>query len=256
MTGNWMPNDLIWPTILLDNPQNFQLGELEAMRHAIRMLRDNFSRLRTTDRIDKNVEKAFVGFSNDPFKWIFPSAENRYQYGLDGLRDYALNLATEKNSKTQSHFYPRSDNLVDFLKQFLSLLSGVSNRLANAPRDRDTRLSEETAGDTTITGEKRIIHATPWSEIDDNFYFARGTLYVLRHLMVATKHDFRQVLENKKSMELVDAIIETLDRTQFDPIFIANGGLGSLVANHSLQLQALLEDSRQKMRSLQSILEQ
>ncbi|CAO0823621.1 hypothetical protein DFAR_3800043 [Desulfarculales bacterium] len=31
----WLPNDVLWPSVLLDNPQNFQLGQLEgdALRH-------------------------------------------------------------------------------------------------------------------------------------------------------------------------------------------------------------------------------
>jgi hypothetical protein len=49
-------------------------------------------------------------------------------------------------------------------------------------------------------------------------------------------------------------VIRTLDRTQFDPMIIANGDRGSLWANHSLQPQAPLEDARQKLRSLQNVL--
>ena len=29
MQENWLPNDMFWPTVLLDNMPNFQIGQLE-----------------------------------------------------------------------------------------------------------------------------------------------------------------------------------------------------------------------------------
>ena len=49
MYENWLPNDLFWPTVLLDNTPNFQIGELEVVRYNVRVLRDNLYRMRTTD---------------------------------------------------------------------------------------------------------------------------------------------------------------------------------------------------------------
>ncbi len=43
MSSHWLPNDVFYPTILLDNPINFQLGELEAVRYTVRVLRDKIS---------------------------------------------------------------------------------------------------------------------------------------------------------------------------------------------------------------------
>lgn len=232
MVSNWVPNDILAPTILLDNFPNFQLGELEGMRYSTRILRDNLSRIRTTDKIDKNADQAYTSFSYDPFRWLPQSAGGRYTHGLKGLKAYLVELENDS-----THFYPRADNLNEFIKQYISLLGGMSQRLANAPRGN-------------------IEHLTPWMQIDDNFYYARGSLYVLKHLMEAIKYDFDKILVRRNAHELIDAIIEVLDRTQFNPIVVANGDLGSLWANHSLELQALLEDARQKMRSLQSILEQ
>ncbi len=251
MVSNWVPNDILAPTILLDNFPNFQLGELEGMRYSTRILRDNLSRIRTTDKIDKNADQAYTSFSYDPSRWLPQSAGGRYTHGLKGLKAYLVELENDS-----THFYPRADNLNEFIKQYISLLGGVSQRLANAPRGNTARISEETAGDIDLKGEKTIEHLTPWMQIDDNFYYARGTLYVLKHLMEAIKYDFDKILVRRNAHELIDAIMEVLDRTQFNPIFVANGDLGSLWANHSLELQALLEDARQKMRSLQSILEQ
>ena len=63
MLNSWLPNDVIYPTIFLDNPQNFQLGQLEGMRYSTRVLRDKLSRQRTTDKIDPFANRAFTDFS-------------------------------------------------------------------------------------------------------------------------------------------------------------------------------------------------
>jgi hypothetical protein len=249
MMDHWLPNDILWPTVLLDNPQSFQLGELEAVRYAVKSLRDDLSRLRTTDHIDPDIDRAASLLFFDPTRWAFPSAENRYRHALADLERYRGRL-----ERGEAAFSPRVDNLHKFLGDLASLLGGVSNRLANAPRDVPIRLTEETASDVVLEREHEIRHWTPWREIDNNFYYARGVLYVVRQLMIAVKYDFSDIITQRNAGNLLTAIIRTLDRTQFDPLIIANGDRGSLWANHSLQLQALLEDARQKLRSLQNVL--
>ena len=249
MTSNWLPNDKIWPTALVDNVPNYQLGELEGIRYSVRVLRDKLSRLRTTDKIDGDAEAAFVFFSNDPKKWILPSAESKFKDGVKSLKAYEKRLAAG-----QADFYPRADNLNELLDQYVSLLGGVTTRLSNAPKQKKTVLSEETAGDQYTKGEKQVRVHVPWTQIDDNFYYAQGVAYVLRQMMVAVNHDFANILEVKKAGELVVRIIQVLDESQFEPIVILNGSRGSIWANHSLHLQSLLEDARQKIRSLQDML--
>jgi hypothetical protein len=249
MTEHWLPNDMLWPTVVLDNPQSFQLGQLEALRYAVKSLRDDLSRMRTTDHIDADVDRAASYVFFEPTRWAFPSAESRYRRAIEELERYRGRL-----ERGEATFSPRVDNLHKFIGDLASLLGGVSNRLANAPRDIRTRVTEESAGGAILDREQELRHVTPWAEIDDNFYFARGVLYVMRQLMIAVQYDFAEILAQRNAGSLVTAIIRTLDRTQFEPLMIANGDRGSLWANHSLQLQALLEDARQKMRSLQNIL--
>jgi hypothetical protein len=251
MTDRWLPNDMLWPTIFLDNPQNFQLGQLEAVRYSTRVLRDKLSRLRTTDKIDLDAEAAFVYFSNDPYKWILPSAESKFKSGVKSLKKYEARLTAG-----EAEFYPRADNLNELLDQYVSLLGGVTTRLSNAPRRKGLVLSEETAGDAYTKGEKYVEVEIPWSQIDDNFYYAQGVAFGLRQMMLAIKHDFENILDVKKATELVDRIVHILDQSQFEPLIVLNGDRGSVFANHSLQLQGLLEDARQKMRSLQDMIQQ
>jgi len=135
MRENWMPNDLFWPTLFLDNMPNFQIGELEVVRYNIRVLRDNLSRMRTTDNLDPWAEGAFTAVSNDPLKWWFPSAESKWQKAYQDLEAYYTGV---KNGK--SFFYPRADNLVELLNQYASLMGGVNTRLVNAPQRKESVL--------------------------------------------------------------------------------------------------------------------
>lgn len=253
MNQRWLPNDFLWPTRLMDNPQNFQLGYLEGLRYTVRVMRDKVTRLRTTDKIDKDMEAAFVLLSNDPTRWILPSSETKYRAAEARLEKYRENLA-----QGQAHFYPRADNLNELLDQYISILGGENTKLSNAPRfkGQEHGLSEETAGDEYTQGETYTMRQTPWRQIDDNFYHARGVAFVLRHMMIAIKYDFANILKIKNAGELVDLIIERLDQAQFEPLIVLNGSRGAVFANHSLQLQSLLEDARQKMASLQDMLNQ
>ncbi|MCF8032263.1 MAG: DUF2333 family protein [Desulfarculaceae bacterium] len=246
----WLPNDVIYPSVLMDNPQNFQLGELEVLRYCTRVLRDKLSRQRTTDKIDRHADRAFTDFSNNPHLWIFPAAESKLADGVKSLGLYRQGLV-----RGTSHFYARADNLIELLDQFTSLLGGVDTRLANAPRDATERLSEETAGDSTQQGERRMRVAVPWSQIDDNFYFGRGVAYAMYEVMLAVRWEFRDVIEIKRSSELMDTIVEELRLAHFEPLVVLNGSRDSIFANHSLKLMATLENVRQKMINLQQMLE-
>lgn len=245
----WLGNDRLWPTVFLDNPQNFQLGELEGVRYAARVLRDNLTRLRTTDLIDHDVEEAFTRLSIGPGSWMLPSAESQYDRGIAALRRYRARLAAG-----HAHFYPRADNLMELISQLNSLLGGANTRLYNCIGNFTTRLSEEMAGETA-GGEHLMQAEVPWTEIDDQFYYARGVAYVYRELMVAVTQDFAPVLNERNAMSLAQSIVrDFLNYAQFEPWYIANGSFGSMWANHPYQLLGLLSQARERARSLNSML--
>ncbi len=244
MLDRWLPNDIFWPTVFLDNMPNFQLGQLEVVRYNTRVLRDNLTRMRTTDKLDPFAEKAFTSFSNDPYKWWFPSAESKWKEGYDSLEKYHNNLITG-----ESTFYPRADNLVQLLEQYASLMGGVNTRLiAAAGRKTSSSAKKNTDSADISTGEKQI--KIPWHEIDDNFYYAQGVAYSLHVSFQAIRNDFYSVLQDKNSLNMVDRIIEDLGKCHFEPLIVFNGSPGSIFANHSLNLSGIFNDSRQKINSL------
>ena len=245
ISDNWLPNDLFWPTVLLDNMPKFQIGELEVVRYNIRVLRDNLSRMRTTDKLDPSAEGAFTALSNDPYKWWFPSAESKWEKAYDDLGEFYKGLINGT-----SHFYPRADNLVELLNQYASLMGGVNTRLINAPKRREAVLGMEEDIKKGVKGSQLVQLNIPWHKIDDNFYYGQGVAYALHESFKAIRIDFIDVLKDKNSVKLVDKIIENLGRCQFEPLIVFNGAPGSVFANHSLNLSGMFNDSRQKISSL------
>lgn len=227
--GGWLPNDLmLTPGAVQDNLPNFQLGVLQVVRHAARVLRDNLTRQRTSEAVHPDTDKAHTAYNNDPRKWAFPSAENAFERGNTALRRFSGELGGSAN------VYPRADNLIELLKIFISELGTVSTRLLEA-QDSE-RVS--------------------WFEIDDNFYFAQGVGFAMYGMMLSVREDFKEVLIDKKALKITDLIVKSLKATQFEPWFVTNGSKSGFLANHSNNLKVFLDDARQKMKSLESILDQ
>ncbi|RLC25961.1 MAG: hypothetical protein DRH56_05215 [Deltaproteobacteria bacterium] len=245
MAGNWLPNDLFWPTVLLDNIPNFQMGELEVVRYNVRVLRDNLSRMRTTDKLDPLAEGAFTALSNDPYKWWFPSAESKLKEADRSLKGFHENLSSGK-----SFFYPRADNLIELLNQYASLMGGVNTRLINAPRDVAQVVAVDEPAASGARTSSLVDVNIPWYRVDDNFYYAQGVAYALFESFKAIRIDFMGVLTDKNSLKLVDKILENLERCDFEPLIVFNGDPGSIFANHSLNLSGVFNDARQKVNSL------
>ena len=227
--GGCLPKNLwITPDWFLDNLPNFHLGVLQTERHASRVLRDNLSRLRTSDAVHREADAAYSAFANDPSRWAFPSAEGAFGRGVDSLRRF------EKELGTTANFYPRADNLVQLLEPLVSELGAVNTVLLDASKN----------------------DKVPWRRIDDNFYNAQGVGWGVLELMRAVKVDFARVLEDKNAVEIMDQIVASLEESQFDPLIVTNGSKGGVLANHSSNLKAYLDDARQKMGSLITILKQ
>jgi len=228
-SGGWVPNDLpLSPSYFLDNITNFQLGVLQTVRHTSRVLRDNLTRQRTSDPVHKETDIAYSAFANDPRKWAFPSAEGAFGRGNAALDRFLGDLGG------QATFYPRADNLIQLLDQYISELGAVASLLLDAQ-------------DSSKVG---------WFRIDDNFFYAQGVAFGMFGMMQALSVDFSQVVKDKNAEEITDLILHSLKESQFDPWLVTNGDKDGLVANHSNNLKVFLDETRQKMKSLVSILDQ
>lgn len=227
--GGWTPNDIfLSPTYYLDNLPNFQLGVLQVVRHLSRVLRDNLTRQRTSDAVHKETDLAYSSFANDPYKWAFPSAESAFSRGTGELGRFLGELGG------RAKFYPRADNLVQLLEPLVSELGAVTTTLLNS----------------------RNPEKVTWLKVDDNFYFAQGVGYAMLGTMEAVREDFSEVIRDKRAGEIIALIINSLRESQFDPWLVSNSGKAGILANHSNNVKVYLDDARQKMNSLISILKQ
>jgi hypothetical protein len=134
-------------------------------------------------------------------------------------------------------------------------MGGVNTRLINAPRDIKRTLSMEDQ-EKNAKETKMVDIDIPWYKIDNNFYYAQGVAYAIYESFKAIRIEFKEVLIDKNSMNLVDKILEHLQRCNFEPWIVFNGNLDSIFANHSLNLSGVFNDARQKINSLTVALKQ
>jgi hypothetical protein len=253
LNHGWLPNDIFpSPTVLLDNRPNFQLGVWYVLRETVRILRDNLSRMRTTDSVDSDVDKAFVLLSNDPEKWILPSAETKYTQAIESLKKYQARLING-----QAKLFPRSDNLIQLINVWTSIMGGVNNRLLNTAQKDSVDI--ELAGDKAEGQLKRQMMISvdiPWYKMDDNFYYVNGIDYALYHLLLAVRKDFDVVIKDKNADPLVNEVLRKLSLSNFSPWITFFADRDSLYrVNHSLNMSAYFNDARQKLTSFTTMLD-
>jgi hypothetical protein len=99
---------------------------------------------------------------------------------------------------------------------------------------------------------------TPWLEIDDVFFEARGTAWALLHFFRAVEFDFSQVLADKNAQASVRQIIRELEAS-LEPMrwpVVLNGGGYGLTANHSLVMANFLARANAAVINLRELLDQ
>ena len=161
---------------------------------------------------------------------------------------------------TDAQFYARADNLRYWLGTVNSRLGSLSQRLsASVGR---VRLNTDLAGDaaatqSTATPQEQMVR-TPWTEIDDVFFEARGTSWALIHFLKAVEVDFADVLRKKNAQVSLRQIIRELEGTQepmWSPMILNGSGFGPL-ANHSLVMASFISRANAAIIDLRDLLSQ
>lgn len=257
--GGYITNDLMPPGVLLDNIANWEFGVLVQVRDLSRALRKDFSRSQSQSREDADLAQAEPQLHFDSKSWMFPSTENEYEAGLTSLRRYRDRLADEATGDAQ--FYTRADNLRNWFADIETRLGSLSQRLSASVGKR--RLNTDLAGDaeamqSTPTGEEVEVK-TPWTEIDDVFYEARGTTWALIHMLRAIEVDFAQTLQRKNALISLRQIIRELEGAQaplgMSPVILNGSGFG-VFANHSLVMASYIARANAGMIDLRELLAQ
>ncbi|MES9978859.1 MAG: DUF2333 family protein, partial [Candidatus Thiodiazotropha sp. 6PLUC5] len=208
--GGYLSNDVMPPSVFLDNMPNWEFGVLTQVRDLARSLRNDISRSQSqsTENKDLAITEPQFNYSND--SWIFPSTEGEYSQGIEALKRYLTGLSQEGKQNTQ--FYARADNLRDWLAIVEKRLGSLSQRLSASVGQE--RINTDLAGDpsasqSTMANESMTVQ-TPWLEIDDVFYEARGSTWALIHYLHAVEIDFREILSKKNALVSLRQIIREL----------------------------------------------
>ena len=256
--GGYLSNDVMPPGLYLDNIANWEFGALVQVRDLTRAFRENFSRSQSQSTEDPDLIIAEPNFQINSDSWLFPPSESEYRAAIARLDSYSVRIADPLNSDAQ--FYARADNLSNWLLNVESRLGSLSQRLSASVRQQ--RINLDTAGEQGATQStpvrQEVSVKTPWSEIDDVFYEARGTTWALLHFLQAVEIDFQQVLEDKNAMASLDQIIKDLEASQRTVMFplILNGSGFGIFANHSLTMANYISRANAAIIDLRSLLAQ
>jgi hypothetical protein len=234
--GGYLSNDIMPPSIFLDNMPAFEFGALEMVRDLALALRKDFSRSQSQSQENQYLKIAQPQFNIDHTSWAWPAAESEYEKALDALASYRNSLADQGQSNAQ--FYARADNLKDWLNEVEKRLGSLSQRLsASVGQDRlNTDLAGDPNANQSTVAPKLSQVKTSWWQIDDVFYEARGASWALLHFLKAVEIDFAGTLQKKNAQISLKQIIRELESTQetvWSPMILNGSGFGML-ANHSL----------------------
>ncbi|WP_339523160.1 DUF2333 family protein [Pseudomonas sp. EA_35y_Pfl2_R111] len=258
--GGYLSNDLAPPGLWLDNMPSWEFGVLVQVRDMSRALRKDFTRSQSQSTEDPDLAKAEPRFHFDNKSWALPASEAEYAEGIKSLDRYLARLSD--SSQPNAQFYTRADNLNNWLGDAATRLGSLSQRLsASVGRVRlntnevDPVLAEGMVQADFVEG---VDYETPWLQIDNVFYEARGQAWALAHLLRAIEVDFADVLAKKNATVSVRQIIRELEAAQetlWSPMILNGSGYG-LLANHSLVMANYISRANAGLIDLRQLLSQ
>jgi hypothetical protein len=257
-SGGYLSNDILPPSVFMDDMPNWEFGVVNQIRDLAKSLRNDMSRSRTQSTEDSALQIAEPHFNYQNDAWILPSTESEFRAGRDQLDIYLGRLLDSTNQSAQ--FYARADNLADYLDLVEKRLGSLSQRLsASIAQERvNIDIGGAVAADGSTDMRAAVSVKTPWLEIDDVFYEARGSAWALVLFLRAAELDFAAVLRDKNAEATLRQAIRELEGTQatvWSPMILNGTGFG-FVANHSLVMASYLSRANAAVRDLRQLLEQ
>ena len=256
--GGYISNDIFPPGLWMDNMPAWEYGVLVQLRDLSRALRQNMSRSQSQSAEDPDLTVAEPQFHFNSDSWALPSTEGEYRRGIKALESYLRRLSAPGGP--EANFYARADNLNDWLADLETRLGSLSRTLSESVGKPE--ITEALAGvqdlDPLTEQERGQEIKTPWTQIDNVFYEARGTSWALLHIFRAIEVDFRKVLADKNAQASVRQIIVELEESQaemWSPIILNGSGFG-ILANHSLTMAAYLARANSAISDLRELLSQ
>jgi hypothetical protein len=253
--GGYLTNDVMPPGVWLDNIPSWEFGVLVQSRDLARVLRNDYSRSQSqsVEDVDLAAAEPLLSFDND--SWILPATESEYRRAIEHLGRYNDRLLARS-----TQFYARSDNLREWLAIVEKRLGSLTQRLTASVGQ--TRVNVDLAGHPAVAAEDSdlgdVTVKTPWLELDDVFFEARGASWALIHFMRAAEFDFQDVLRDKNASVSLRQIIRELEASQQplrSPMVLNGRGFG-LFPNHSLVMATYLARANAAVINLRELLAQ
>jgi len=256
--GGYLSNDIFPPGVWLDNMPSWEYGALVQVRDLSRALRKDFARSQSQSTEDADLARAEPRFNFDNKSWALPSSESEYAEGIKSLDRYLARLSADPAG---AQFYARADSLNNWLGDVSTRLGSLSQRLSASVgrvklNTNITPLKPVTPGQAPEVEE--VIQETPWMQIDNVFYEARGQAWALSHILRAIEVDFADVLAKKNATVSVRQIIRELEAAEaplWSPMVLNGSGFGVL-ANHSLVMANYISRANAAIIDLRQLLAQ
>lgn len=256
-TGGYTSNDILPPFLFLDDMPNWEFGTLVALRDFSAALRNHYARSQSQSVEDADLARAEPQFNFQNDSWALPASESEYRDGLAYLRSYRSRLLDDNEADAQ--FFARADNLSAWLQVVEKRLGSLSQRLsASVGQERpNTSLANDPAARQSTPAPSVVYNRTPWLEVDDVFYEARGHVWALLHLFRAVELDFGAILEKKNAVTSLQQIIRELEEAQrpvSSPMVLNGSGFG-WVANYSLTMANYISRANAAVIDLRALME-
>lgn len=253
--GGYLANDVMPPSVLLDNIPNFEYGAVIQIRDFAGAMRNHFSRSQSQSLEDSDLAVAEPAFNFNHRSWIFPRTEAEYRKGIQAVERYRERLVQDN-----AEFFARADNLSSWLTIVEKRLGNLSQRLTASVGQRrvNVDLANDPSAAATASPQGDIDVKTPWLEIDDVYFEARGSAWALIHFLRAAELDFQQVLKDKNATVSLRQVIRELEATQeplLSPMVLNGSGFG-LFANHSLVMASYISRANAAVIDLRELLGQ
>jgi hypothetical protein len=126
----------------------------------------------------------------------------------------------------------------------------------------ERRVNTDTAGEQSASASTPVrseaVVKTPWLQLDDVFYEARGATWALLHFLQAVQIDFADVLADKNADASLRQIIRDMEYSQravMFPVILNGSGFGTF-ANHSLTMANYISRANAAIIDLRTLLAQ
>ncbi len=238
----WTPNDpFVFPSWLLDNLPNFQVGIRDGLsRFAIEMA-DKIGRTRGSSTVDRDLEDAAGRLKYSPFVWlwdpkvsIWPTAptEDQYRGAMRAFERYNRRLGEGK-----AVFDRRADNLQTFID----------------------RINADLGSDSSVIAERIEKNSGTFfdTQSDDLFYRSKGRIYAYYILLKALGEDFKPLIQERNAQQVWDQMLHSLRQAAIlQPLIVRNGKPDSmLMPNHLAGLGFYLLRARTQLKEVSEVLQ-